>query len=96
MNDFENLSSRLANIGFWPTLRKTPEGWHCDLHNGVIQPHRLPCGNGRTAFEALREADAQRMAMTETTGSRCIRLPGQVRGQGTARRLLRPAIPWPW
>lgn len=70
MNDFENLANRLAAIGFYPNFRKTHDGWHCDLHNGVIVPHRLPSGEGRTIIDALREADAQRLAFTETTVSR--------------------------
>lgn len=58
MNDLEKLVAALAAQGFYPVLKYGGSLWRCDLFNNVM--HCAPWGAGKTAWEAVQAALADR------------------------------------
>lgn len=52
-HEFERTAIALAKRGYFVHLRFRGRSWHCELHNSVLTPHRLPTGEGATAVEAM-------------------------------------------
>ncbi len=56
MSELDAVAERLARKGFYVSITKRKEDWHCHLFNNT-QP-RVPQGTGLTAKEAVEAAVA--------------------------------------
>lgn len=61
MNELEEISARLAAMGFHPVMHRRRNDWTCQLFNNVMKG--VPLGVGPTALAALHEAAEQCVQM---------------------------------